>query len=383
MIIAVFLAESPWGDIDDSAMDKGLGGRETALVSLSMQWAILGHTVYAFVPRSETEIIEHESGGSVRWIPNQYTIEITHAVQPDVFISWENVEVLKALTDFHGITMIEMQVAHLTSDVPVGDLTDYVCVLSEWAGDFFRTQHEIDPSRVLVLPNGVDINRFEVRPMLEGLDSSWNDYMHFIYSSSPDRGLHHLLTMWPRIQEMVFEYHGKPSKLHVCYGIESFVGNCRWNHREDGLRALTIEELITQNNIVYHGKIGQDTLAHLMLNCDAMLYPADSMSPTETGCISIVEAMAAGIAVVTTDCDCIPSEFGEVASITPLPLDHNAYVEAVIDALHPEDFQARIEVGMEMASERDWSVIAQSWIDKIEEAKNGPIERFTSPMMGL
>jgi glycosyltransferase involved in cell wall biosynthesis len=370
MNIAVFLAESPWGDIDELAIYKGLGGRETALVCLALEWGKLGHHVYAFVPRENFDMIEHEeSGGTVRWIPNKYTIEVTEAVQPDLFISWENVQVLKELANFHGTTAIEMQVAHLDSDVPVGEVADYVCVLSEWAGDFFKSKHKIRDEQVVVFPNGVNMARFkdEDGPVVNRADAG--DY-HFIYSSSPDRGLHHLLRMWPRIQDAVMSTYNAESQLHVCYGIENFVEYNRWAHREDALRALDIEELISQQGVRYHGKVGQDVLAGLMLSCDLMLYPADTMSPTETGCISIVEALAASCPVVTTNCDCIPSEFGEVsAACIWLPFDervYEQYVEAVVDALHPEDYQACVEAGKEFAADRDWAKIAQQWIDFFE-----------------
>lgn len=365
MTIAVFLAESPWGEIDDSAMDKGLGGRETALVYLATEWALAGHDVYAFVPRSTTEIIEAEmSGGKVRWIPNQYTIEITEAVQPDLFVSWENVEVLKALENYHGIRAIEMQVAHLNTDVPVESVTDYVCVLSEWAGEFFRTCHDIDKARVPVFPNGVAMRRFEDLSQPASQRPGTEDTYNFIYSSSPDRGLHHLLRMWPQIQDMMGSEFGNYAQLHVCYGVENFVTHSRWSHREDGIRALDIESLLTQHGITYHGKIGQDKLAALMAECDLMLYPADTMSPTETGCISIVEALAAGTPVVTTDCDCIGPEFEHVTTQTKLPLlGYDNYIASILDTLDPEDYMARVEAGMEFAHTRDWSLIAQQWID--------------------
>lgn len=365
MTIAVFLAESPWGEIDDSAMDKGLGGRETALVYLATEWALAGHDVYAFVPRSNIDIIESEmTAGKVRWIPNQYTVEVTEAVQPDLFVSWENVEVLKALENYHGIRAIEMQVAHLNSDVPVADVTDYVCVLSEWAGDFFRTCHDIEPERVKVFPNGVLMDRFENLSQPVAQIPGTEDKYNFIYSSSPDRGLHHLLRMWPQIQDMMGSEFGNYAQLHVCYGVENFVNASRWSHREDGIRALDIERLLDQEGIIYHGKIGQDKLAALMAECDLMLYPADTMSPTETGCISIVEALASGTPVVTTDCDCIGPDYAHITTQTPLPLlSYDGYIAALLDTLDPEDYQARVEAGIEFAYTRDWSVIAQQWIN--------------------
>jgi glycosyltransferase involved in cell wall biosynthesis len=201
----------------------------------------------------------------------------------------------------------------------------------------------------------------------------WNSDFHFIYSSSPDRGLHHLLKLWPQIQDLVMGHFQTECHLHVCYGVENFVKHSRWSHREDANRALTIESKLDQPGVIYHGKIGQDALAALMLNCDLMLYPADTMSPTETGCISIVEALAAGCPVVTTDCDCIGPDYHEVTVQVPLPWDERRFLEAIIDALDPEDYQQRVEVGREFALTRDWPVIAAQWATTLHHHTNKEI----------
>lgn len=363
--IGLFLAESPWGAIDEEAMGKGLGGRETALVHLAVEWAKLGYDVYAFVPRDDSGIRRVDN---LRFIPNGYVVEMTVALDIDLFISWENTEVLAELRDagYQGTTAIEMQVAHLESEVPVSDVADYVCVLSDWAGRFFLTQHPDCNDRMLVFPNGVTTDRFKrARAHVGELDSSpeVSDF-HFIYSSSPDRGLHHLLRIWPDIQTAIMRHFETGAHLHICYGIESFVGNSMWSHREDGQRAVEIMNLINQDGVVYHGKIGQNDLAQLMVECDLMLYPCDTMSPTETGCISIVEALSAGCPVVTTDCDCIGEDYDEITRQTHLPFDGLTYIDAIIDALDPEDYAALREAGIKFAeSERDWSVIARQWAE--------------------
>jgi glycosyltransferase involved in cell wall biosynthesis len=226
--------------------------------------------------------------------------------------------------------------------------------------------------RVLVLPNGAYMSRFkDAIEVPESVSEEWADAYNFIYSSSPDRGLHHVLKLWPHIRDMMMGETGAECYLHVCYGIENFVGNSRWSHREDGNRALTIEELIGQDGIIYHGKIGQDALAALMLNCDLMLYPADTMSPTETGCISIVEALAAGCNVVTTDCDCIGPDYAHVTAQTPLPFDDRKYLALILDALDPEDYEAVAEAGREFALTRDWPVIAEQWVHEFSEIIEG------------
>lgn len=362
--IGVFLVESPWGSLDPSLLDKGLGGRETALIYLVMSWAMAGADVYAFVPREDTLVWEDDNniGGDVRWIPYEGVIDISAVIGGyDLFVSWENAEVVAALQDAE-IPMkwcaIEMQVAHLHTDIQLKELGCNVAVLSDWARKFFLKQHPDMAGRVAVLPNGVDLARFK-----ESDPGGIDGIVNFIYSSSPDRGLHHLLKMWPDIRLDVEREYGAIAFLNICYGIESFVDNLRWSHREDGLRALEIENLIAQEGIQYHGKIGQDKLAQMMTLADAMLYPADTMSPTETGCISIVEALAASTPVVTTDCDCIGPEFAEVTTQCPLPLNYEDYRAAIIDTLNPEDYVARQEAGVEFAKKRDWKIIAQEWLD--------------------
>lgn len=390
MKIGVFLPESPWGAIDEGAMNKGLGGRETALVQLAVNWARTGHEVYAFVPRDDVRYsafagvltanrpphglraVQSSEGyqlvGHVTWIPCEQVIDICAVVNPDVFISWENVPVLEALraSGYTGITAIEMQVAHLDTHIPVSSVADYVCVLSKWAGDFLRTQHsDLTLDQIRVFPNGVDLARFDEARKKQNhtLDA---DRLHFIYSSSPDRGLHHLLRMWQGIRHAVHVDYELQAELHVCYGIENFVAGSKWSHREDGQRAVQIERMIDQEGVVYHGKIGQDMLAALMVDCDLMLYPCDTMSPTETGCISIVEALAAGTPVVTTNCDCLGSEFGDVTVQQSLPFrgaqSYKDFAIAAMDALNPEDYEARVEAGLKFAQHRDWKLIAANWI---------------------
>lgn len=372
--VGLFLPESTWGSIDGSAMNKGLGGRETALVALALEFAHVGVEVYAFVPRGEDGIARE---GNVRWIPNGYVIEMAVALDLDLFVSWENTQVLDELkaASFDGITAIEMQVAHLEShdpEVKVSDVADFVCVLSEWASEFFVEQHPDCSGRMVVLPNGIDMARFKLAHAhaVEHKHPSADDSdFHFIYSSSPDRGLHHLLAMWPAICDRIMSEYQTGCHLHICYGVENFIDHNRWDHRENGLRAREIVRLIEQPNIIYHGKIGQDELAALMIDCDLMLYPCDTMSPTETGCISICEALAAGTPVVTTDCDCIGPDYGGVTHQVPLPFGlptleatYLAYIEEIMEALNPEDYDACAAAGKEFVERRDWAVIATNWL---------------------
>jgi len=366
MKIAVYCEGATWGEVDEQALQRGLGGRETALVQLAMNWAAMGHDVYAFVPRSGTRISKL-SKGTVTWASHYQAVDAIPVLHPDVFVSWENADILAAVREagYDGLTGIEMQVAHLNTDIEVSSVADYVFVLSGWARDFFVRQHPDMRDKTVVFPNGVDIKRFDMSKHVPSVDGP----VKCIYSSSPDRGLHHLLKMWPEIRYSIKEQHGRDAVLYVCYGIENFVGNARWSAREDGQRAVQILTSINQAGVDYCGKIGQHKLAQLMGACDLMLYPCDTMSPTETGCISIVEALASYTPVITTNCDCLGSEFGNVTFQVELPWNTNVaerFIANATDALEPALYVETSIKGRRFAEQRDWKLIAAQWIDFFE-----------------
>jgi glycosyltransferase involved in cell wall biosynthesis len=179
----------------------------------------------------------------------------------------------------------------------------------------------------------------------------------FVYSSSPDRGLWHLLKCWPKIRELDSE-----AELVVTYGVKNWVDMLKWGHNRQGEMAIEIERLMKQPGIVDFGKVGQKQLSKLQASAVAWLYPLDSIQATETGCITAIENMAAGNPVITTDCDCMADEFAASGVIVSLPFDVDDYVSAVEFILNDEVAYNTLQAqGFEFAKNRDWRKIAKQW----------------------
>ena len=342
-----------------------MGGRETALVHLGEQWARQGHEVVNLVPVKRPFSKTYDSGGNISYVDNGITYNYLSNFNSDALVSWEEPRIF-GVPDIRKkikFSVIEMQVAHLYVTTDDGKSLDHYvdgyAVLSKWAGDFLsKNEPSISKKKISILPQGVDLKRFPTPKTKHPGHSPYN----FHYSSSPDRGLHHLLKLWPQILKL---YPG--SKLHIAYGIEKWTEETKWTHNLQSEIALDVLEGIKQEGIVYHGRIGQDKLAKIIYESDLLLYSCDTMSPTETGCATILESLAAGTPVITTDCDCIDSEFSSVSYQSKLPFDEDDYLSEIVYILNtPDEYQLLQKDGRFLAEQRDWPVIADQWVEYLE-----------------
>lgn len=352
MRIAQYLARSPWGDVTPhNARVNGMGGRETACVMLGEAWAEQGHEVINFVP-----LTEPFRDGAAKYMRPQYSAAYLRDIGADLLVSWEDFEIVvqEGVREGVGKIMVGAQVADLDTivgDFDADELVDAYGVLSRWHGEYLHKSTGIAREKMVVTPNGVRLDDIEA-------DMSYgNPPYEFIYSSSPDRGLNHLLDVWPRIIE---SWPG--SKLHVCYGVENWVNIVAWTHNMQSVVALDIMEKLNQPGVDYHGRIGQAKLHELQTQSDALLYPCDTMRPTETGCITVVEASAAGAVPIITSCDCLGDEFRDTSSMIEMPYSDDLYFDEIVNTMANEHRYLEIETAAyEMALRRDWSDIAAGW----------------------
>ncbi len=373
--IANVLVSEAWGEVGPEAIERGIGGREGALLHLSKEWAAEGHQVTNFVNIEESVRFEEESGNSYgyhEYIPLGLAKPVLGNFKHDVVTGWEIPSIFDdpKIAKNTGLKLCEMQVCHLQDKemISAGKNLDYMCTLSGWHKDFLlHSGLQMLEEKVVVFPNGINIKRYEKDKIMQKMNKKVPKNAKFVYSSSPDRGLWYLLQIWPFLRE---EY--PEATLDVCYGIENWINQVKWAHAKIGEMAVEIENLINQPGVNNLGKIGQDQLSKIQIEADAWLYPFDPMSPTESGCITAIENAAAGNAMVTTDADCMESEFGKFSRIIPLPFQPEFFAEETINYLNDTPFiEYHRNLAREFAEKRDWATIAKQWVSFFEqEVKN-------------
>jgi glycosyltransferase involved in cell wall biosynthesis len=238
---------------------------------------------------------------------------------------------------------------------------DAVQCHSGWQAEQLAAQGLIEAH--YIIPNGQDPAIFypatEREPRSKAI---------FLHTSSPDRGLHHVFPILDRLSDLCFEFH-------VFYNVHGWMRSCWWAHDEMALRARAIFEGMKKPYVVYHGPTRQDELANWYRQADLLIYPCDPVVPTETFCTTILESMACGCVPLISEADCLPSLYGDVAPLMPLPIEYDAWAHAIRSLLDPKTAQPFMQKGLTFATSYTWDKIAPLWEENyvrlLEEKAHG------------
>lgn len=111
-----------------------------------------------------------------------------------------------------------------------------------------------------------------------------------VYSSTPYRGLDVLAEVWPYIYD-ICKYNNVEPELRVFSGVDIY----DWSNNpfESLFKSLSV-----MKGVKVYGSTCQKKLYEELCQCKVMLYPNHFL---ETGCMAVLEALACGCSVVTTD----------------------------------------------------------------------------------
>jgi glycosyltransferase involved in cell wall biosynthesis len=141
----------------------------------------------------------------------------------------------------------------------------------------------------------------------------------------------------------------------------AIVGAGRFEKYVDSLRSLAADLGIAQE-VVFVGGIPLEETVSFYQAADVFVYP----SFNETFGLPILEAMACGCPVVTSDISAMPETAGGAAILSD-PNDPQTIAKAIIEAVGPGRDHWR-ELGLKRAAEFTWGATAASTLDVYREA---------------
>lgn len=334
---------------------RGVHGVETAYIELAKHLAKLGHKIYLFCNTEREHIYDN-----VLYTP-YYNIGLYLALpehQPDILITSREINTL--YFNIPAIKILWQQDAvlpHLSSFPEYEKRINNVVCSSEWHKNYiYQTNFlKFKKDAVSIIPLGIDKSLYAI--------STEKERYKVMYNSSPDRGLDTLVNMWDEITRRVPQIN-----LYVTYGWDSMR---TWGEeikkKADLHESTTFKNIEEYTNIHFTGRLTKKELVQHQLSSELLLYPNTHFY--ETFCLSVLEAQAAGMVVVTTDAGALSTTTLRDSNFLLTGTGgnkfyDNEYINIVENLLNnPEELKRKGEINRNtiMNGDYDWEDIAKQW----------------------
>lgn len=190
-------------------------------------------------------------------------------------------------------------------------------------------------ARARIIPNGVAVGGYPTGPKQAGT-------IVFLGRDDPRKGLDVLLAAWPEI---------------------------RAGHPGAALEVIGAERAEDHPGVRFHGPVGEAVKRELLAT--AAIYAAPNTQGESFG-ITLVEAMAAGCAVVASALPAFARVLGGAGTLVP-PGEPGALAEAILTLLDDADRLALLGVeARERARAFDWAVVADAYLGAYDDALRTP-----------
>jgi glycosyltransferase involved in cell wall biosynthesis len=285
--VNVFVASALWDWNGRHVRNTGIGASEETIVYLGADWAkTRAVNVYGPVPEEEVDHgVNYLKQAQVRNADPKAPIVVSRAPSA-----------LATLKERFGFkperALLWLQDAGYP-DLNADTAKDYdkIVVLTEWHKMVMNKNHKVPNEKMVI------INNFLLEDQFRRIGATYiaRRPHHFIYASSPDRGLVTLLKLWPHILK-----RWSDATLSIFYGWDGCVKlshlNPEWSIIYKKLRA-DYDALKFQSGIAEMGRVNHQRLAWEMMQASVWAYPTHF---AETGCLTAAKVMAAGCVPVCT-----------------------------------------------------------------------------------
>lgn len=249
----------------------------------------------------------------------------------------------------------------------VQSLWDRIVCISDWQRQMYCRRLGVRPEKIAVLRNAISPPFQQLTPTAEQLAAARAPLLRLAYTSTPFRGLDVLADCFPEIHRRhphcrldVFSSMQVYQQEAIADEYASLYAHCQ-----------------CLPGVYYRGSIGQEQLARELLGTSVLAYPNTF---AETSCIAVMEALAAGLLVVSSDLGALPETCQGFARLIP-PIapsrsrqayarDFTEAVDGVLSEIQsdPVNFAARqAQQAAAIAGACNWDVRAAEW----EQAARG------------
>lgn len=329
-ILGPKLSSSGHGDIDPPALftphHRALTGSEGTFFHVARALAERGHEVIVYCDTIAVgERMESLGGAAVRYISDDFdpTCSVYVALNEPDHLRRAPVGKLRICWQQHN----NFDYAAAGFD----DHVDLYAALSPVHREHLVATSKIAEHKWIWIPNCLDPGMFKDAPGPRRKHS-------MAWISSPDRGLHRLLELWPAIRKRVPD-----ANLRIFYRFDPWIKEqlAQRKATRGSARAAFIQECLRrlgrdgENGINVIGAVPNLQLVGELLQTRALPYTCDCVAFTEGFGVAVLDALAAGCMPVLSDADALGDIYRDVAEIIPgKPHEHQGrWIDTIVRAL--------------------------------------------------
>lgn len=334
-----FYCGQAWEDWSPKSVDSGIGGSEEAVINMARELAKFGYEVTVFNSCGKDEGVYD----GVNYL-NHYKFNKNDEF--NILIAWRCNLFKYGLKARKRILWIHDVPEYILNDYDECAYTDLAIVLSDYHKSLML--EKLPEEKIYVSANGLDISLFN--QIVER-----NPY-RLIYASSYDRGIEHLLKIWPDIKKEVPKV-----ELHIFYGWDTY-DKMYEDGSVDGKLKERLVPLMSQDGVFEHGRVGHRQLAEEFLKSGIWVYPSHF---PEISCITAMKAQVAGCIPVCTDYAAL-KETVKAGLLIPGKADNQnvmfEYKMCLLELLKNPEEQERIrKIVIGKSNDFSWEKVALDW----------------------
>ena len=321
MTLKIALIDSGWEYNVTTPYKSPLGGTQSAICYFLEELKLRNHDIYLFNKRSNIDTINN-----IPHIPaNQYLNYITsNKLNFDIIIvsclvhdlfqiknTLNNPNTLYCLWTGHDI---DQNASKILKDTKAREMVDLYIFVSEWQRRRYIQTYEINYNKTIIMRNGIG------KPFEKYLNlPTHKNKNSMTYCSIPWRGLELLTPIFSAIKNVYLD-----ATLDVFSGMNIYQQE---ENKDFG------DQLKILDGVKYSYGVSQVELAEKLYKMEYLTYP--NIFP-ETSCITILQAMACGCLIVTSDLGALRetmNNLNDYVDINVFNFDANTYVISFINKL--------------------------------------------------
>ena len=233
----------------------------------------------------------------------------------------------------------DQEAINFLNDTGMVNRIDHFVFVSYWQAEIYRKFFDLPDSKINVIKNAC----IGVEPKLKGD----NNKIKVCYTSTPWRGLDILLDSWAELNPQ--------AELHIFSGTKIY-GN-EFYKSQDDIHKHLYNKCNDIPNVIYRDNISNADLRKELPSFDILAYPNTF---EETSCISVIEAISAGLRVVCSSLGALPETTEGWARMYPSIRDRSLHVKTFAGILG-EEIDAVREGIYDDQSKLQTEVYAAAW----------------------